>query len=91
MHQLSARTLYTYIYTYIHIYGNHRDIQFIHISFLVFNHKACFEMTRFDICLSQVLFLHIYITYTKSFYKLFYSNFSIFTVLKQIAVNIITQ
>ena len=40
-------------------------------------------MTCFDICLSQISFLQIYITYIKSFYKL-HSNFLIFTVLSKL-------
>ena len=40
-------------------------------------------MTHFEVCLSQISFLHIYITYTKSFYKL-HLNFSIFTVLNKL-------
>ena len=47
-----------------------------------FNHKRCFEKRHFDICLSQISFLHIYITYTKSFYKS-YSSFLVFTVLNK--------
>ena len=40
-------------------------------------------MTCFYICLSKISFFHIYITCTKSFYKL-YSNFPIFTVLSKL-------
>ena len=80
-----------YVSIYLYIITEIFNSSILHTSFLVFSQKTCFEMTRFNICLSQISFLHIYITYTKSFYKLYYSNFSIFTVLKQIVVNIITQ
>ena len=80
-----------YVYMYVCMYMVITKIfsSFIlNFWFLIIKH---FEMTRFKISLSQFSLLGICITYTKLFYKLFYSNFSIFTILKEIAVNIIMQ
>ena len=65
-----------YIYgIYLDIYVNHWEIepiQLIHNSFSI-NQKTFFEMTHFNLCISQNSF-YIYITNTKPFSK-FYSNF----------------
>ena len=67
---------------------NRRDISLIHTSLLV-NHETIFEMTRFAICLSQILF-----SYLRNLFKVFlYSIFQFFSFysIKQITFNIIMQ
>ena len=73
--------IYIYIYIYIYLYSNHPEIALVHTSFSL-NYETCFEMTRLHFCLSPITF-YFYISYTKSFYKL-YSNLKIFTVTNKL-------